>query len=104
MDLALRALADSTRRRILTLVWRKERTAGEIASEFAMTRPAVSQHLTVLRESDLVLVRRAGVRRFYRANRKAVARIRAELGAFWDDRLIRLRNAAESVERKGRRK
>jgi DNA-binding transcriptional ArsR family regulator len=49
MDMILRALADGTRRRILSLVWRDERTAGEIASQFAMTRPAVSQHLTVLR-------------------------------------------------------
>jgi DNA-binding transcriptional ArsR family regulator len=104
MDLVLRALADGTRRRILALVWREERTAGEIASEFAVTRTAISQHLTVLRESELVFVRHVGVRRFYRANRKAVARIRAELGAFWDDRLVQLRNAVEAAERKGRRK
>ena len=104
MDLALRALADGTRRRILALVWREERTAGEIASEFAVTRTAISQHLNVLRESELVTVRRAGVRRFYRANRKAVARIRAELGSFWDDRLLQLRDAVEAVERKGKRK
>jgi DNA-binding transcriptional ArsR family regulator len=104
MDLALRALADGTRRQILALVWRDERTAGEIASAFAMTRPAISQHLTVLRESELLLVRREGVRRFYRANRKAVARVRAELGAFWDDRLAQLRDAAEAAERKRRRR
>src|SRR5216683_4325374 len=103
MDLVLRALADGTRRRILSLVWRDERTAGEIASEFAMTRPAVSQHLTVLRESELVSVRHEGVRRFYRANRRTVARLRAELGAFWDDRLVRLKDAAEAAGRKGRR-
>jgi DNA-binding transcriptional ArsR family regulator len=103
VDKALRALADGTRRQILVLVWRNERTAGEIASAFAMTRPGVSQHLTVLRESELVLVRSAGVRRYYRANRTAVAQLRAELGAFWDDRLVRLRNAAEAAERKGRR-
>src|SRR5689334_11420579 len=104
MDLVLRALADGTRRRILALVWREERTAGEIASAFTVTRTAISQHLAVLRESELVTVRRAGVRRFYRANRKAVARIRGELGAFWDDRLVQLRDAAEAVERKGKRK
>jgi DNA-binding transcriptional ArsR family regulator len=103
MDKALRALADGTRRQILALVWRNELTAGDIASEFAMTRPAVSQHLTVLRESELVLVRKAGVRRYYRANRKALAQLRAELGAFWDDGLARLKNAAEAAQRKGRR-
>jgi DNA-binding transcriptional ArsR family regulator len=104
MDLALRALADGTRRRILALVWREERTAGDIASEFAVTRTAISQHLAVLRESELVTVRQVGVRRLYRANRKAVARVRAELGVFWDDRLGQLRDAVEAVERKGRRK
>jgi DNA-binding transcriptional ArsR family regulator len=104
MDLVLRALADGTRRQILALVWREERTAGEIASKFAVTRTAISQHLTVLRESELVIVRHDGVRRFYRANRKAVARIRAELGSFWDNRLIDLRDAVEAAERKGRRK
>jgi DNA-binding transcriptional ArsR family regulator len=65
MDLALRALADRTRRRILALVWREERTAGDIASEFAVTRTAISQHLAVLRESELVTVRQVGVRRLY---------------------------------------
>ena len=97
----LRALADGTRRQILALVWREERTAGDIAAEFAMTRPAVSQHLTILRESELVVVRHEGTRRLYRANRQAVARLRAELGAFWDDHLAQLRDAAE---RKGRRR
>jgi len=103
MDKALRALADGTRRQILALVWRNERTAGEIASEFAMTRPAISQHLTVLRESELVLVRSAGVRRYYRANQKAIARLHAELAAFWDDSLVGLKNAVEAAEKKGRR-
>ena len=99
----LRALADDTRRQILVLVWRNERTAGEIAAEFAVTRPAVSQHLTILRDSNLVSVRPDGTRRLYRANRQAIARLRAELAAFWDDRLAQLRDAAERSERKGRR-
>jgi DNA-binding transcriptional ArsR family regulator len=100
----LRALADGTRRKILALVWRDERTAGQIAAKFTMTRPAVSQHLTILRESELLTVRRDGTRRLYRANRQAVARLRAELGAFWDDRLAQLRDAAESAARKVRRR
>jgi DNA-binding transcriptional ArsR family regulator len=103
MDVMLRALADGTRRQILALVWREERTAGDIAEKFAMTRPAVSQHLAVLRQSELVTVRRDGTRRFYRANRQAVRRLRAELGAFWDARLAQLKDAAESAVRKGRR-
>ena len=103
MDRALRALADGTRRQILGLVWHNERTAGEIASEFAMTRPAISQHLTVLRESELVLVRSAGVRRYYRANPRAIARLRAEFAACWDDSLVGLKSAAEATGRKGGR-
>src|SRR5580704_17896373 len=100
----LRALADGTRRQILALVWRDERTAGEIAAEFAMTRPAVSQHLAELRDSNLVSVRPECTRRLYCANRHSMARLRAELGAFWDDRLAQLRDVAEAAERKGRRR
>jgi DNA-binding transcriptional ArsR family regulator len=99
MDAMLRALADDTRRKILALVWRDERSAGEIAAAFTMTRPAVSQHLSVLRNSELVMVRREGTRRLYRANRPAVARLRAELGAFWDDHLAQLKNAVEAAAR-----
>jgi DNA-binding transcriptional ArsR family regulator len=96
----LRALADRTRRQILLLVWRQERTAGEIAAQFSVTRPAISQHLRVLLDCQLVSVRRAGTQRIYRANRGAVARLRAELEAFWDNSLERLKTAAEAAERK----
>ena len=99
MDAALRALADETRRTILALVWRHERPAGEIAAHFSFSRPAISQHLTVLLESHLVTVRQAGTRRLYQVNREAVARLRAEFGAFWDDRIDRLKAAAERAER-----
>ena len=95
----LQALADATRRHILALVWRGERTAGEIASHFTMSRPGISQHLGVLLASNLVVVRRAGTRRLYRANRGAIARLRAELGAFWDVSLRRLKREAEAAER-----
>jgi DNA-binding transcriptional ArsR family regulator len=102
MDTELRAIADATRRQILALVWRGERTAGEIAAEFTMTRPAVSQHLAILRESKLVTVRREGTRRLYRANLAAVARLRAELGQFWDSHLAQLKRNAEASARKDR--
>jgi len=98
MDEALRALADGTRRQILALVWRNELSAGQIADNFEVTRPAISQHLGVLRASRLVTVRRVGTRRLYRANRAAVAELRAYLEAFWDDRLARLRVAAETAQ------
>jgi DNA-binding transcriptional ArsR family regulator len=64
MDAQLRALAGPKRRQILELVRERELSAGEIASHFAVTRPAVSQHLAVLREAGLVAERRAGTRRF----------------------------------------
>src|SRR5207253_629391 len=60
MEAALKALAEPNRRRILTLVRDEELTAGEIASHFAVSRPAVSQHLTVLKEAGLVHERRNG--------------------------------------------
>ena len=103
MDSALHALADGTRRQILALVWREERTAGEISAAFKVTRPAISQHLAILQENDLVIVRRERTRRYYRANRRAIARLRAELGTFWDDRLAQLKDAAEAADRKRRR-
>ena len=95
----LQALADGTRRHILALVWRGERTAGEIASHFTMSRPGISQHLGVLLASNLVVVRRVGTRRLYRANRRAIARLRAELGEFWDISLRQLKREAEAAER-----
>ena len=104
MDEVLRALAASARRDILTLVWRNERTAGEIAAKFQMTRPAVSQHLGVLLASQLVSVRREGTRRFYLANRETLARLRSALATLWDERLMLLRDAAEAAERKQRRR
>jgi DNA-binding transcriptional ArsR family regulator len=104
MDSALRALADRTRRDILALVWHEERTASEIASEFSMSHPAVSQHLKVLLNSDLVSLRRSGARRFYRVNHSAIASLQAELASFWDRRLLRLKRAAEQKERRPRRR
>ena len=99
MDEALRALADGTRRRILSLVSDRERTAGEISAHFDISRPAVSQHLRVLLDSDLVLVRSAGTRRHYRLNWRSMQAVRAGLESFWDERLDRLKAAAEEVER-----
>src|SRR5215467_9885112 len=100
MDSALRALADSTRRYILALTWHGERTASEIASQFSMSGPAISQHLKVLLDSDLVSLRRSGTRRFYRVNQSAIASLQAELASFWDSGLSRLKREAERKERR----
>ena len=103
MDAKLRALADGTRRQILSLVWNAERTAGEIAYRFDMSRPAVSQHLGVLLACDLVAVRREGTRRLYAVNHQAIEDLRIELETFWDASLRRLKVEAEAAKGKRRR-
>ena len=85
MDEALRAIANRRRRTILGLVWDRERTASEIAALSALSKPAASQHLRVLREAGLVRVRSAGNQRLYRADRERIAALRRDLDAFWGD-------------------
>jgi DNA-binding transcriptional ArsR family regulator len=102
VDAALRALAEPRRRAILRLVWDRERAAGDIASHFDVTRPAVSQHLRVLKEADLVEERRDGTRRLYLAKRDTVADLRRFLDDYWSDTLTRLRDVAEDAERDNR--
>ena len=95
MEQALRAIADPGRRQILALVRDRERAAGEIAAEFAVSWPAISQHLRVLREAGLVSERREGTKRFYRARPEGLREVRAFLDGFWDDRLERLKREVE---------
>jgi DNA-binding transcriptional ArsR family regulator len=104
VDASLHALADGTRRQILSLVWNKERPAGEIAAHFSLTRPAVSQHLSVLLESDLVAVRQEGTRRLYHVNRDRIEALRAELDAFWGGRMAKLKTAAERAQKEKRKR
>ena len=99
MDIAIRALADPRRRAILALIRERELPAGEIANRFDVTRPAISQHLAVLREAGLVSERRDGTRRLYRARPAGAAPLREWLAGFWDDGLTRLKVAAEQEER-----
>ncbi|MET0803704.1 MAG: metalloregulator ArsR/SmtB family transcription factor [Acidimicrobiales bacterium] len=99
MDAALKALAEPRRRDILRLVWSQELAAGEIAARFDVTRPAISQHLRVLSEADLVTERRDGTRRLYRARPDTVEALQVFLARFWDERLDRLRDVAEAAER-----
>jgi DNA-binding transcriptional ArsR family regulator len=100
MDAALKALAEPRRREILRLVWTDELPAAEIAARFHdVTRPAVSQHLGVLREAQLVIERRDGTRRLYRANQAEMDRLRQYLDEYWTGSLQRLQSLAESAER-----
>jgi DNA-binding transcriptional ArsR family regulator len=106
MEEAIRAIAEPNRRRILQLVTAKELSAGEIAAEFEITRPAVSQHLGVLREAGLVSERREGTRRLYSLRPEGFDDLKSFLEAFWDEGLERLKEAAELEEgrrRRGRR-
>jgi DNA-binding transcriptional ArsR family regulator len=105
VEAALKAIAAPRRRRILTLVRDDELSAGEIASHFDVTRPAVSQHLNVLKEAGLVNERRNGTRRLYRARPEGLAELKDFLEEFWDPRLETLKREAEKEERKkhGRR-
>ena len=103
MDSQLRAIAEPRRREILRLVWSQERSAGEIAQRFDVTRPAISQHLRVLREAGLVSERRDGTRRLYRALPEALGELRAVLEAYWDTALDSLKQAAEQAEQDKRR-
>ena len=99
MEAALKAIAASRRRQILTLVRDGELSAGEIAGHFDVTRPAVSQHLNVLKEAGLVSERRNGTRRLYRARPEGLAQLKAFLEEFWDERLDALKLEAEREER-----
>jgi DNA-binding transcriptional ArsR family regulator len=102
VDATLRALADPRRRAILAIVRERELPAGQIARRFDVTRPAISQHLAVLREAGLVTERREGTRRLYRARPAGTAELSSWLETFWDDGLARLQAAAEAEERNGR--
>jgi len=95
LDLVARAIADPRRRRILSMVNDGELSAGEIAARFDVSRPAVSQHLTVLREAGLLSERREGTSRLYRVRPEGLGGLRDFMNGFWTDRLERLRLAAE---------
>jgi DNA-binding transcriptional ArsR family regulator len=105
VEAALKAIAAPRRRQILTLVRDEELSAGEIASHFDVTRPAVSQHLNVLKEAGLVSERRNGTRRLYRARPEGLADLKVFLEDFWNVRLDALKREAEKEEKKkhGRR-
>jgi DNA-binding transcriptional ArsR family regulator len=111
MQAALEALAEPRRREILRLVRDEDMTAGVIAARFDdVSRPAISQHLKVLRGAGLVSERRDGTRRWYRARPQGFDELREYLDRYWGDALERLKAEAEDEERRrgrggtGRRK
>jgi DNA-binding transcriptional ArsR family regulator len=96
VEAALKAIAEPRRRAILRLVWDAERSAGDIASHFEVSRPAISQHLSVLRSAGLVTERRDGTRRLYRADRDALEELQTSLQSFWAGSLATLKEEVES--------
>jgi DNA-binding transcriptional ArsR family regulator len=96
----LDAVAEPRRRRILRLVRDGELAAGTIAGHFAdVSRPAISQHLRVLRDAGLLVERREGTRRLYRTRPEGFGELRAFLEELWDARLEALRREAEQEQR-----
>lgn len=95
---ALAALGDPTRKTIFERLVAGPLAVGELAGELPVSRPAVSQHLKVLKEAGLVVDRRAGTRRLYQVDPDALADLRAYFDSFWDQSLAAFRAAAESEE------
>ena len=93
-SLALDALGDPTRRRVLELLRSGPRAVGDLAGELPVSRPAVSQHLRVLKGAGLVTERREGTRHLYRIDPAGLAELRTYLETFWDDALTAFADAA----------
>ena len=93
------ALADPTRRAIFERLREGPRPVGELARDLPVSRPAVSQHLRVLKEAGLVSERKDGARRMYRIEPEAVAELRGYFDEFWSQALEAFKAAAEREER-----
>jgi DNA-binding transcriptional ArsR family regulator len=95
------ALGDPTRRAIFERLRSGPRAVGELADELPVSRPAVSQHLRVLKEAGLVTERRNGTRRLYRVDPDGVGELRDYFDAFWNETLAAFKAAAEDERRNG---
>ena len=96
-NIALNALADPTRRRVFEQLRAGPKAVGRIAKSMPVSRPAVSQHLKVLKEAGLVREERAGTRRVYAIDPRGLGPLRRWLDQFWDDALDAFQAAAESA-------
>ncbi|MDX3190090.1 metalloregulator ArsR/SmtB family transcription factor [Streptomyces sp. MN03-5084-2B] len=94
----LAALADPSRRAIFEALRAGPRAVGELAADLPISRPAVSQHLKVLKEAGLVADRAVGTRRLYRLEPAGIAALRAYLDGMWSDALKAFAELAESTE------
>ena len=96
MQDVLDAISSARRRRILRLVWERELSAGDIAAQFDVSWPAISQNIAVLRKAGLVTERREANRRFYRADQQALGSLQPALQEMWALDLDRLRSVVEA--------
>jgi DNA-binding transcriptional ArsR family regulator len=94
----LAALADPTRRTIFERLADHPSAVGELAAELPVSRPAVSQHLKVLKDAGLVIDRQVGTRRIYQLNPDGVGALRAYLDRFWNRSLAAFKAAAEQPD------
>ena len=94
--IVLDALGDWTRRQIFEALKQGPRSVGELAAGLPVSRPAVSQHLRVLKDAGLVSDRKDGARRVYRVEPAGLARIRADFDRFWGEALERVAAAADN--------
>ena len=101
-DQVLDALGDPTRRTILRRLRGRARSVREIADGMSVSRPAVSQHLKVLKAARLVTDRAEGARRLYAIDTRGLEALRAWLDGFWDDALHAFKDAAEREATTGR--
>ncbi len=98
----IQALSNETRFKIVDLVRDREMAAGTIARRFKLTRPAVSQHIGILREAGLLDERRVGAQRYYVVRSEAFDELVDYIEGFWRPRLRRLKQVAEAVEQSKR--
>ena len=94
-DGGLGLLGDPTRRAIFELLARRPSSVGELALQLPVSRPAVSQHLRVLKDGGLVVSRAEGTRRVYQLNPDGVSALRAYLDRVWDEALTAFQKAAD---------
>ena len=99
---ALDALGDSTRRRVFKRLRNGTRSVREIAEGMEVSRPAVSQHLKVLKAAGLVVVRAEGTRRLYAVDTRGIEALRGWLDGFWDEALAAFKKAAETAAKEGK--
>ena len=92
------ALGDPTRRLIFERVARRPSAVSELAQGLLVTRPAVSQHLKILKDARLVTDEADGARRIYRLDPRGLAEMRAYLNRFWDEALMAFKAAAEEED------